>query len=245
MAKPSLPLMYPVHDRRISRFTPQSSATVVPLALEDFAREVVVCDDAQLLDLCCRELLHGSPHVLNYDQDGYYYFRKRIANHFGIEYFNVFIVGSARLGFSPHKLTPFDLNSDVDIAIASSTLFDELMSHIYNFQMRVRESRKSVTAAEIRKYHEFLEYVAIGWIRPDKLPTSFAMEVVRNDWFRYFSSISHGKSEVGNYKLSAGVFRSFSFLLEYNLRNLRRLQSTRRAAEVADDHPNQALGDQP
>ena len=203
--------------------------------LDAFLNEISASNDDELVDICCRELLHGNPYILNNDYHAYYYFRKRIAEHFEINYFDIFIVGSAKLGFSPQKRKDFDLDSDVDVAIASPTLFEAMMQYIYDFQMSIRESRKSVTASEMRKYHDFLEYVAIGWIRPDKLPSSFQIESVRKEWFEFFLSLSYGKSEIGNYKVSAGVFKSFAHLQEYNLRNLKRIRSMQQAVEVANE----------
>jgi len=66
-------------------------------------------------------------------------------------------------------------------------------------------------------YHEFLEYTAIGWIRPDKLPISFQMKGFKDDWFEFFRSISYGKSEVGNYQVTAGVFKTYEHLENYLL----------------------------
>ncbi|MET0076395.1 MAG: hypothetical protein ABW130_19275 [Candidatus Thiodiazotropha lotti] len=80
------------------------------------------------------------------------------------------------------------------------------MEHIRK-QMSLRESRLAVSEKEINKYHMFLEYSAIDWMRPDLLPISFAVNDLKDDWFDFFSSLSFGKSEVGNYKVNAGVFR--------------------------------------
>ena len=77
------------------------------------------------------------------------------------------------------------------------------------FQMAYKSNRKTLTVSELRMYHEFLEYVAIGWIRPDKLPLSFQMSDLKGSWFDYFESISFGKSEVGDYKVAAGIFKSY------------------------------------
>ncbi|TON84954.1 hypothetical protein CGH47_24325, partial [Vibrio parahaemolyticus] len=56
---------------------------------------------------------------------------------------------------------------------------------------------------------------ALGWVRPDKLPVSFQMGSVKSDWFDFFNTLSYGRSEVGNYKVSAGVFKSYQHLENY------------------------------
>lgn len=180
--------------------------------------------DEDLLDFCRRRSLHGTPMVFNGDEDAYYEFRKRIANKFEINFHEVFITGSAKLGFSPFKNKLFDLDSDIDVALISATLYDRIMSFIHDYQMELRENRKAVSDRELMRYHQFLEYGAIGWMRPDLLPTSFRVDELKHDWFDYFDSISHGKSEVGNYKVAAGAFKSYAHLERYTLDGLRSLR---------------------
>jgi hypothetical protein len=64
-------------------------------------------------------------------------------------------------------------------------------------------------------YHNFLEYTAIGWIRPDKLPYSFRITELKKDWFEFFNSISYGNSEIGDYKVSGGVFKTYDYFERY------------------------------
>lgn len=172
-------------------------------------------NDEELLDFCRRRSLHGTPAVFNGDEDAYYEFRKRIATKFNINYNDILITGSAKLGFSPHKNKLFDYDSDIDVAIVSEKLYDLIMLSIHDYQMQLRENRKAVSEYELKKYHKFLEYGAIGWMRPDLLPTSFRIATLKQDWFDFFTSISYGKSEVGNYKVTAGAFKSYSHLERY------------------------------
>lgn len=159
------------------------------------------------------------------DEDAYYFFRKRIADKFQINFHEVFITGSAKLGFSPHKRKQFDLDSDIDIALTSSALYDRMMDFIHDYQMELRENRKAVSLDEMKSYHKFLEYSAIGWMRPDLLPTSFRVAELKTEWFSFFDSISHGKSEVGNYKVTAGAFKSYGHLERYAISGLRSLKT--------------------
>jgi hypothetical protein len=64
-----------------------------------------------------------------------------------------------------------------------------------------------------------------GAAHPDLLPTSFRVLELKRDWFDFFDSISHGKSEVGNYKVTAGAFRSYTHLERYTLSGLRSLRT--------------------
>lgn len=193
--------------------------------MKDFLLELEeIREEKNLLDFCRRKMLHGTPHVFSNNEDGYYAFRRRIAAEFEVGFHEVFIVGSAKLGFSPRKGKEFDLDSDIDVAIVSEKLFDEIMINIYNYQMQLRENRRAVTDNELKVYHKFLEYCAMGWIRPDKLPTSFRVDELKQNWFDFFNSISHGKSEVGNYQVSAAVFKGYTFLEGYILSDMNTLR---------------------
>lgn len=185
-----------------------------------------ISDDEVLLDFCRRRSLHGTPAVFKGNEDNYYEFRKRIANKFSISFHEIFITGSAKLGFSPLKKKLFDYDSDIDVAILSAALYERIMSDIHDYQMALRDNRRAVSDRELRMYHKFLEYGAMGWMRPDLLPTSFRVNDLKRDWFDFFDSMSYGKSEVGNYKVTAGVFKSYSHLERYTLSGLRSLRAS-------------------
>jgi hypothetical protein len=191
----------------------------------------------EVLDFCRKSVLHGTPHIFQGREDEHYEFRKRIAEQFDISFHEVYITGSAKLGFSPFKKTNFSYESDVDVAIVSHKLFEEIMEHIRQYQMQLRNSRLAVSSYEIGKYHTFLEYGAIGWMRPDHLPHSFTVKELKDNWFDFFSSISYGKSEVGNYKVNAGVFKTYKHLERYTFSGFESLK-TSLAIENNNDQPN-------
>jgi hypothetical protein len=196
------------------------------VTLEEYRTELLsIASDAELLDFCRRNNLHGTPVIFGGNESDYYSFRKRIAENFEVYFDDVMISGSAKLGFSPQKGTLFDLDSDIDVAIVSMDLFERIMESIRGYQMQLRENRKTVTQRELDMYHKFLEYGAMGWLRPDLLPTSFRVRRMKDDWFAFFQSISYGKSEVGNYKVSGGVFKSKMHFEEYAMSGLRSLRT--------------------
>ena len=180
--------------------------------------------DEAVLDFCRKYILHGTPHVFHLNDEGFYDFRKRIGDKFNIPFYEVYITGSAKLGFSPFKEKDFDYDSDIDVALVSPGLFEEIMSGIANYQMQFRRNRAVVREKELKTYHEFLEYIALGWIRPDKLPISFQMKAFKDGWFDFFRSISNGKSEVGNYQVNAGVFKSYGHLESYTFTGIKDLK---------------------
>ncbi len=177
--------------------------------------------DESLIDFCRKYVVHGTPILFEGREDEHYEFKKRIASEFSIPYHEVFITGSSKLGFSPFKNKQFDYDSDIDVALISPSLFDSVMEVIAGYQMKFRKNRYVVREGELKMYHEFLEYVALGWIRPDKLPVSFQMKTLKNDWFHFFNSISNGSSEVGNYKVSAGVFKNYEKFEAYTVSGMK------------------------
>lgn len=185
----------------------------------------------ELYDYCRKYVLHGVPYVFEGNDEKFYEFRKRIAKNFQIPYHEIYVTGSGKLGFSPFKNKQFDLDSDIDVAIISPFLFEKIMKSISSYQMSFRANRRTVRERELLMYHDFLEYVALGWIRPDKLPTSFQMNAFKNNWFDFFNSISYGRSEVGDYKVNAGVFKSYEHLEDYivnGLNNIKRRKIVRK-----------------
>jgi hypothetical protein len=195
--------------------------------LDDFRLSLLeIDDDGGLMDLCRKKILHGIPYIFEGKEDAYYEFRKRVSQEFDIDFYEVFITGSAKLGFSPHKNKVFDYDSDIDIAIVSVKLYERILDVICNYQMELNRARKSITQNELNQYHRFLEYTAIGWIRPDKLPLSFQVNELKDKWFDFFNSISYGESEIGNYKAAAGVFKTYQHFERYTVSGFRQLKKS-------------------
>ena len=192
--------------------------------LETFFDDISkIKNEEEIIDFCRKYLIHGIPYIFTDNQDDYYEFRKRIANQFDIKFYEIYITGSGKLGFSPLKQKKFDDDSDIDVAIISSQLYEKMLEPIYDYQMELRQARKSINVRELEQYHSFLEYTAIGWIRPDKLPKSFGVGILKQSCFDFFKSISYGRSEVGNYKVSAGVFKSYSYFERYTISSLKQI----------------------
>jgi hypothetical protein len=63
---------------------------------------------------------------------------------------------------------------------------------------------------------KFIRYLSTGWMRPDLLPSNtIEFEKIRHEWDEFFRNISYGKSEVGNYKVKAGLFKSQRYAEKY------------------------------
>ncbi|WGE81263.1 hypothetical protein NYR66_10115 [Actinobacillus equuli subsp. haemolyticus] len=174
------------------------------------------CEE-NLLEFTRREVIHGTPFIFRENERSFYDFQNRIAKKWNVIFHEIYITGSAKLGFSFFKDTMFDENSDIDVAIVSNSLFNRVLKEIENFQWDIREKHISLSIKDYDTYHKFLQYLAIGWIRPDLLPIQIknGNSYLRNEWFDFFEGISYEKSEVGNYKVTAGIFKSYLHFERY------------------------------
>lgn len=190
---------------------------------EEFDIEIKKADTPEKRSLFIqRHLVHGTPVVFNGDENKYFDFRNRIANKFNVNYQEVFIVGSSKLGFSYLKNTEFTLESDVDVVIVNESLFDKYHTAIADYQYELDRFIQTITVGEMNQYDKFMKYFIKGWMRPDYIPTSFNIELLRNEWFQYFRAISNGKSEVGNYQVNGGLFKSMVYFEKYHLQGITR-----------------------
>lgn len=187
---------------------------------------ISIIEEDNLLHFLRRHVTHGIPYIFNNREEEFYDFRKRISDKWKVNFYDIYITGSANLGFSYFKETKFSYESDIDVAIVSSELYENILKYIENFQWNIRERNILLSENDIKEYHSFLEYLAIGWIRPDKLPLQIKSNSVKlkNDWFKFFKSISYGKSEVGNYKVTAGIYKSYYHFENYVLNGIKNHQ---------------------
>lgn len=191
------------------------------MTLENF-KEVIKesSDSVKRLIFIQKFLFHGIPSVFKNREDDYFEFRNRIANKFGVGFHEVFIVGSAKLGFSYYKDTQFSYDSDIDVVIVNEKLFEEFYLKISDYQYQLDRQYKTVDLKELKIYNVFLRYLVKGWMRPDKLPTSFQVDLLKSEWFDFFESISYDRSEVGNYKVAAGLFKNYEYLEKYYIKSV-------------------------
>ena len=168
----------------------------------------------------------GLPFLFNNDEIGYFDFKNRVSNHFKVNHYDIFIVGSSKLGFSPYKLTDFNYNSDVDVVIANEKLFDYFFKIVCDYQYLLKNNEIRLDRIQMKSYEKFLKYFVMGWMRPDLIPTnSTDFKKIRSEWDNFFHSISYSKSEAGNYKIKGGLFKNMSFAETYYLTTIREIQS--------------------
>ena len=134
--------------------------------------------------------------------------RNVVAAHFGVEPASVYIVGSAKLGFSPKPgqyFKPFSDQSDIDVAIVCRDLFARIWHEVSEMYL----------ANEYYDFDKFRHYHFRGWIRPDKMPSSGEYETCR-EWWEFFRELS-GREEFMRMKISAGLYHDDRFLRRYQL----------------------------
>lgn len=149
--------------------------------------------------------------------------RRRISVRFGVDLASVLIVGSAKLGFTlRHKpaqdadeedrppFSPFSDASDVDVAIVSDALFDDIWKNCFRFW---HTSGYGNSANYWPEGRQFRDYIFRGWMRPDKLPSEGSFRY-KSDWFDFFRALTSDRA-AEDYKISAGLYRESYFLETY------------------------------
>lgn len=182
---------------------------------EAFFQALAKISNEQIDYFLHKYIFHGIPFVFYKDEEAYFDFRNRIATNFDISYTEIFIVGSARLGFSYFKNTIFTLESDVDVVIVNSKLFDNFFHKVTDFEYLLNSGEVVFDECENSKYRKFKDYLIKGWMRPDLIPQRFQLAILKNEWFDFFRSVSYDKSEVGDYKVAAGLFKDYYSLEKY------------------------------
>ena len=189
---------------------------------EEFDNLLMSCNnDEDILDFARKYIIHGTPYVFKEKEEDFFEFRNRIGKHFEVNYYQVYIVGSAKLGFSYMKGAEFNYDSDIDVAIVSEELYDRYLKYFRKFQYDLERSKERLVEIEYKNYIKFLRYMAKGWMRPDLLPMKLEGIDLKTNWFNFFKMISYDRSEVGNYKVSAGVYKNYNYLEYYTINSLK------------------------
>jgi len=175
------------------------------MTLNNFKKDLVELDSKQVI---CKNFLSGNSHLLSDHQ--YFELRDRIANKFEVEFNEVILVGSSKVGFSiaPKKrFRQFCDESDIDIAVISESLFTKVWKEAYTFKK---------SGAYWPKAPDFFKYLNCGWIRPDKLPTSDTF-VFTSSWWDFFNELT-STQEYGPYKVRGGLYHSWFFFFHYQMK---------------------------
>lgn len=139
--------------------------------------------------------------------DQHLFLKEDVCKNFQIEYSDIVIVGSAKLGFSikpSRRFGAFNDDSDIDIAIVSTPLFERVWKDAYSFKQ---------THTFWPSSKSFFRYLSEGWIRPDRFPNSSSF-IFTQTWWEFFRELTNSK-KYGEIKISAGIYHSHFFLDKY------------------------------
>jgi len=151
------------------------------------------------------------PYALSLDL--YHKLRLKIKSDLQLEsIFNVFLVGSGRLGFTikpQDKYRHFDNNkSDLDLAIISNELF-------ISYWKAIRDRNHNINSWKNEGVFE--DYFFNGWMRPDKLPKNQTIFLPNNqqfNWWNYFNLLNKD-DRFGLIRINAGLYFSLDFFESY------------------------------
>lgn len=159
----------------------------------------------ETLTIVNKYIIHGRSELL--DDERYFTLKDSVAKKFNIHSTSIFMVGSAKLGFSiktSRRFLPFSDTSDIDVAIISGDLFEKIWKEVYIYRNE---------AGWWPEANEFRKYLFKGWIRPDFLPTGKSFTLAQ-EWWEFFRGVTESGA-FGPYKVSAGVYHSLFFFESY------------------------------
>jgi hypothetical protein len=196
------------------------------MTLEEFKTELLaVSSETERTTFIQKNFFNGTPFVFQEREGEYYNFAKRIADHFEIRYTDINIVGSSRFGFSPYRFTEFSFESDIDVTLCNENLFEQYFELISDYTYKLRYREIFLRIDQYKQYVKFLKYFSTGWMRPDLLPSNTVEFIeMRERWDNFFKTISYGKSEVGNFKVKAGLFKNQTYAEKYYKSSVAQLQ---------------------
>jgi hypothetical protein len=152
-----------------------------------------------------KHITYGDAYAL--DQSAYFELKHKVSELFKLHPTEVLVVGSGKLGFSivaAKRYRHFGNTSDIDVAIISSNLFDEIWSDVFVYWL---------SKAYWPSFEDFRRYLFRGWMRPDKLPPerSFARS---REWWEFFRELSNSQ-QFGPYRIRGALYKSWYYLESY------------------------------
>lgn len=170
-----------------------------------------------------------------------YKLRHLVAEYLEVHIHEVIIVGSSKLGYSlspKNAFRHFDeefrrtknhrSKSDLDIAVVSDRLFDNLTKRVFEYTDSFRtkwieneyyfDDRLSKLGMPV--YLKYFEYASKGWFRPDMKPKGF--EFCSLDGYQ---SLTQKIFAEFRRKLGLGVYKDWYFFKHYHIDNIKRLSN--------------------
>ncbi|WP_160285814.1 hypothetical protein [Pseudomonas knackmussii] len=172
--------------------------------IDEFKADLLRLNSTQMYR---KYILGGGSRVLT--DDLYYQLRQDVCEGLRVEFNDVVLVGSGRLGFSlnpKQRYREFCDDSDIDLAIVSTPLFERVWKEAYLYKR---------SGADWPKSGEFFRYLSNGWVRPDMMPSSRYFELSKR-WWNFFNELTRSQ-KYGAYKVRGGLYHSHFFLENYQI----------------------------
>ena len=210
------------------------------MEVESFKHDVLELYKDNLIDVVRKNLINGSSYFFEHKdiEDDEYFIKKDLSNSLNIHPNNILIVGSAKLGFSikpeknrlDYKFNKFRFEeidskkeSDIDIAIIDSNLFEEKLQKLYHYLIgfsdsKINEFFNNCSEKRISPcFYGFSRYILMGWLRPDQMPIGFNL-------FEDIEEIQSKYRKRYNIKINVGIYKSWFYFENYNIQNLKNMQ---------------------
>ncbi|HEY9815238.1 MAG TPA: hypothetical protein V6D20_05460 [Candidatus Obscuribacterales bacterium] len=162
-----------------------------------------------------RHIILRQSAVIN--EDYHFALKEEVSDHFRVNFTDVVMVGSAKLGFSikpSRRWGDFGDTSDIDLAIVSAPLFEKFWSELHRYFSQ---------GGYWPKKDKFLPKFFEGWIRPDLFPPGGSFDASR-DWWEFFNGLG-ASGKFSSVRIRAGLYHSWPFLESYQCTCIRECQA--------------------
>ena len=210
----------------------------VPQNARDFVQRLQARSEDELEQLVDAELLDGIPHIFRGDAAQLRAFRAHIAHALGAPAADIYIVGSAHLGFSlnpHHYFRPLLAHSDLDLIVIHSGLFDFAWHTLLKWHYRILGKDVDGDSRWASKRRRELWK---GWFEPHRWHLQPRRAVARSvpealkparefatTWFTTFTSLGRYRhTEIARRRASARLYRTATHVRLYHANGLRALR---------------------
>lgn len=155
-----------------------------------------------------------------------------VSKKFNLPFTHIKVTGSAHLGISLHKNTPFqERNSDLDLAIIDANLYSLVLEAIiketkrYNQKenFRIEQIEKDGKTNEVNHYEMYMKWISEGVIHPKYFP----LGEYKKEWDSFFSNLSR-KNRSFFKNISACVYLSEEAFKRKQLSSINSILRTQR-----------------
>lgn len=154
-----------------------------------------------------RLFLYDFTQVFLNDQDKGFSILNAICERFKLPFSVVRVVGSAHTGYSYFSKSDFlPGESDLDIAIISSSLFQHYAQEVYWATHRYSDLSRFPRKEGVSVAQEFRNYLSSGYFRPDLMPDG----ALKTEWWSFFNRLSNKHIDLFR-NINAGIYLSEGF----------------------------------